>query len=166
MIRRSLIMMHRARVARLLLFAGTAVLIACTQTQEGQPPVYPVKGIVLYQGKPITGGTVVFERDGGEPADPTSPQASGPLRATGRIEADGSFGLRAFPGAEGVPEGQYKVGISSVPPRSEGNLLDAAASAKRGNPDVLRGRYSDPRTSGLRARVVKDQDNRPRFDLK
>jgi hypothetical protein len=142
MIRRSLFLVHRARGGRLMFFAGTTAFLACSQTPEGQPAVYPVKGVVLYQGKPITGGTVVFERDGGDPVDPTSPQSNGPLRATGRIEADGSFGLTAFAGAEGVPEGQYTVGISSVPGRSEGNLFEAAASAKKGNPDVLRGRYS------------------------
>jgi hypothetical protein len=166
MICRSLFLSDFGRTGRVILIAGTAALLACSQAPESLPPVYPIKGRVLYKGKPITGGTVVFERVGSDPPESKSTQGSGPLRATGRIAADGSFGLRAFPGTEGVPEGQYKVGVSSIPPRSEGNLLDAAASAQKGNPDVLRGRYADPRTSGLRARVVKDQANEPTFDLK
>jgi hypothetical protein len=166
MIRRSFFLGDLGRASRLMLLASTATLLACSQTPEGRPPVYPIKGKVLYKGKPITGGTVVFERDGGDPPESKAIPGSGPFRATGRIEADGSFGLQAFPDAEGVPAGWYKVGISSIPPRSEGNLLDAAASAQKGNPDVLRGRYADPKTSGLRAQVVKDQANEPRFDLK
>jgi len=64
-----------------------------------------------------------------------------------------------------VPEGKYKVGISSIPPRTEANLFDSAPSAKKGNPDVLRGKYSDPKNSGLRAEVFKDQTNEPTFTL-
>jgi hypothetical protein len=53
-----------------------------------------------------------------------------------------------------------------MPPRSEANILDAAGSAKKGNPDILRGRYADPNTSGLRAQVSKDEANAPTFELK
>jgi hypothetical protein len=125
-----------------------------------------VKGKVLYKGAPISSGVVLFELEGGDPPSSSSVQTGGPLRATGDIEADGSFRLIAYQGAEGVPAGNYKVGISSVPPRSEGNILEAAASAKKGNPDVLKGRFADPKTSGLHAQVFKDQVNEPIFDLK
>jgi hypothetical protein len=120
---------------------------------------------VLLKGKPISGGVVVYVQEGGDP--PTSSNASekGPVRATGRIETDGSFRLMAFPGAEGVPAGHYRVGISSVPARTEANLFDSAGSIKKGNPDVLRGRFADPERSGLRAQVFEDKPNEPTFDL-
>jgi len=159
----------RGRTGRVILRAGVAALVvssACSQAPEGQPPVYPIKGKVLYKGKPVTGGTVVFELAGGDTPESKATRGAAPFRATGRIEADGSFGLRAFPGIEGVPAGRYKVGISSIPPRFEGNLFDHAASAQKGNPDVLHGRYADPRTSGLQAQVDRDRANEPTFDLK
>jgi len=61
----------------------------------------------------------------------------------------------------------YQVGISSTPPHSEGNLFSEKAGPKsKGNPDVLRGRYADPRSSGLTA-VVKEQPNEfAPYDLK
>jgi len=154
------------RSARLSLSVFVAGLLGCGLTPSGQPRVYPVRGKVLFQGRPVTGGVVIYELESGHSAELKSSERNGPLRGTGRIEADGSFRLMAFPGAEGVPAGSYKVGISSLPPRTEANLLEAAASAKKGNPDVLRGRYADPGTSGLHDQVAEDRANEPTFDLK
>jgi hypothetical protein len=167
MIRRPCFYRRRGRVERLMIALLTAASLACTHWPgDDHPPVYPVKGKVLYKGHPIVGGVVVYEFDEGEAQGPATSAGRGSLRATGRIEPDGSFRLVAFPGAEGVPEGRYRVGISSMPPRTEGGILDSARSATKGNPDVLRGRYADPKTSGLHAEVVKDAANEPTFDLK
>jgi hypothetical protein len=166
MIRPPSLYARRSRTGRLLIAMVVAASLACKESTGDHPPVYAVKGKVLHKGKPITGGTVVYELDEGDAKGSPAPPGSGPLRATGRIEPDGTFRLMAFSGTEGVPEGHYKVGISSMPPRTEGSLLDSAQTAKKGNPDVLRGRYADPKTSGLRAEVVKDQANEPTFDLK
>jgi hypothetical protein len=128
--------------------------------------LYPVKGKVTYQGKPITGGSVIYELEGGAEAKgfPSEPRA-GPFRVTGGLRADGTFRLWAFPGVEGMPEGHYKVGITSRPGRTEVGIFDAAPKIKQGNPDVLGGRYSDPKTSGLRDEVVKGRPNEPSFEL-
>jgi hypothetical protein len=156
---------RRPRVEIVMLLA-VATLVSARSFSEDHPPIYPIKGKVLFKGKPISGGTVVFELDGGSaPAASKDNPAGGPLRATGRIEPDGSFRLMAFSGTEGVPEGNYKVGISSIPPRTEANLFDSAALARKSNPDVLQGKYSDPKNSGLRAEVSKDQTNEPTFNL-
>jgi hypothetical protein len=47
------------------------------------------------QGKPITGGVLVFELEAGEPSSSSKDQLSGPLRATVRIRDDGKFHLQA-----------------------------------------------------------------------
>jgi hypothetical protein len=131
------------------------------------PPVYPVKGKVTYKGKPITEGSVIYELEGGGDAKGSSAAGpwAGPFRVSGRIEADGTFQLWAFPGVEGMPEGHYKVGISSRRGRTESAILEAGPNVKKGNQDVLRGRYSDPKTSGLRDEVVRDRPNEPSFEL-
>jgi hypothetical protein len=149
-----------------LSFGALLLMFGCGLTVPDHPPVYSVKGKVLYKGKPVSSGVVLFELEGSDPTSSTSAIAGGPLSATGRIEPDGSFQLIAYQGTEEVPAGQYKVGVSSVPARTESNIFDSAASVKKGNPDVLRGRYSDPKTSGLRTEVLKDQTNEPTFDLK
>jgi len=156
----------RSRRLAPLGFAAGFGLIGCGLAATGQPPVYPVKGKVLFHGKPVTGGVVTYELEGGNSPEQKPAGSPNPLRATGRIEPDGSFSLVAFSGAEGVPAGKYKVGISSLPPRTEGNLFEAAKSATKGNPDVLKGRFADPKTSGLSAQVADDHANQPTFDLK
>jgi hypothetical protein len=166
MIRRPICHPRRGRAGRLALAISTAVSLACAPTGD-HPPVYPVKGKVTYKGQPITGGSVLYELEGGGEAkgSPAEPGA-GPLRVTGRIQADGTFQLRAFPDVEGMPEGRYKIGITSRLGRSEVGIFDAASKIKKGDPDVLHGRYADPKTSGLKAEVVKDRPNEPTFDLK
>jgi hypothetical protein len=149
------------------LAAATAAVawLACAPTGD-HAPVYPVKGKVTYKGKPITDGYVIYELEGGGEAKGSAAEpGAGPLRVTGRIQADGTFQLRAFPGVEGMPEGHYKVGITSRAGRTEVGIFDAGRKIKKGNSDVLRGRYSDPKTSGLRGEVVKDRPNEPSFDL-
>jgi hypothetical protein len=157
---------RRAGAMRLAAMIAAVACLSCGPT-GGHPPVYPVKGKVSYKGKPVTEGYVVYELEGGGEAkgSPTEPGA-GPLRGTGQIRADGTFELRAFPGVEGMPEGHYKVGITSRPGRSKAGIFGAGSQIKKGNPDVLRGRYSDPKTSGLTGEVAKDRPNEPSFDLK
>ena len=156
---------RRARATRLAVAIASLAWLACAPTGD-HPPVYPVKGKVTYKGKPITGGSVIYELEGGgEVKGPPPEPGAGPLRATGRIQADGTFQLRAFPGVEGMPEGHYKVGISSRKGRSEGGILDVGPNVKKANQDVLRGRYADPKTSGLKDEVVKNRPNEPSFNL-
>ncbi len=98
---------------------ATVAWLACAPAGD-HPPVYPVKGKVMYKGKPITEGTVIYELEGGGEAKGSPPEpGAGPLRVTGRIQADGTFRLWAFPGVEGMPEGHYKVGVTSRRGRTE-----------------------------------------------
>jgi hypothetical protein len=153
------------RVAWLAAVIFALSLIGCTQSRD-HPPVYPVHGKVTYKGKPITGGTVLYELEGGGEAKGAAGEpGAGPLRASGRIQTDGTFQLQAFPGVDGLPEGHYKVGITSRLGRTEVGIFDPESKIKKGNPDVLRGRYTDPKTSGLRDEVVKDRPNEPSFNL-
>ena len=64
-------------------------LSACLGCAEPGPTLVEVRGKVTYQGKPVTVGTIVC----------TPQPGSGGLNrpATGKIESDGSFELRALP---------------------------------------------------------------------
>ncbi len=142
-------LVRSARRRRILLAATLFVAVpGCGSSRDLN--LLPVNGRVLYKGKPLTGGVVLFEREGDQSAASDGSGTSGPLRATGQIQADGRFQLNAFEGALGVPQGRYRVGVSSVPPRTEANIFGGTAVVKKGDPDVLRGRYIDPKTSGLR----------------
>jgi hypothetical protein len=150
---------------RLLLLAGLISACACSNSFEDHPPVYPVKGKVLVKGKPMTGGTIIFElaEDGSDV--PKSP-SGGPFRVTGKINNEGGFNLVAYPGEEGIPAGSYKVGILATQGRSEGGLFDKKAIVtNKGRSAVSSNQYADPKTSGLTAEVSKEKPNEPQFEL-
>lgn len=71
----------------------------------------PVKGSVLYKGKPLSGGSVRFEpEDGGR-------------EAAGNIEQDGSFTLTTFQSADGAVAGKHRVAVD--PPADKPKSLPA-----------------------------------------
>ncbi len=165
MIRKALLRSGRVDWLRLSLFAGTILLPACSNSLEDHPPLYPVKGKVILDGKPMTGGTIIFEYSGGG-ADAPKGTGGGPFRVTSRIK-DGTFNLIGYAGSEGMPEGNYKVGISPTQGRSEDNLFGREVVVpKKGKSTVSVSRYADPKTSGLTSKVSKDGPNEPIFDLK
>jgi hypothetical protein len=166
MIRRTSLQFRQFLWLRLLLLAGTILVSACSDSFEDHPPVYPVKGKVIVKGKPMSGGTIIFEYVG-EGSDAPKGPPGGPFRATGKIDNEGTFNLSAYVGSEGMPAGDYKVGISARQGRSESNLFDRqSAPPKKVNTAVSGNQYADPKTSGLTAQVSNDKPNEPVFDLK
>jgi hypothetical protein len=165
MIRKALLQSGRVNRLRLLLIAGTILLPACSNLLEDHPPLYPVKGKVNLESKPLPGGTIIFEYSG-DGADAPKGTGGGPFRVTSKIK-DGTFRLVGYAGSEGMPAGNYKVGISTTQGRSEENLFGREVVVpKKGKSAVSVGQYADPKTSGLTARVSKDEPNVPVFDLK
>ncbi len=155
--------MHRTW---LLLLAGTICLPACNDSLEEHPPLYPVIGKVIRNGQPMAGGTIIFEYAGKDGPDAPKGVSGGPFRATAKIK-DGSFNLIGYAGAEGMPAGNYKVGISPLRGHSESGLFDKGrAMPTKGKPALPVDQYADPKTSGLTAEVFKDKPNEPVFELK
>jgi hypothetical protein len=61
--------------------------------------VYPVKGLVSFEGKPMKGGgTIVFQ-----------PTGSGGKAASGEIAADGTYTLTTFQPGDGAMPGDFRV---------------------------------------------------------
>jgi hypothetical protein len=93
----------------------------------------PVSGQVLYRGRPLAGGTIVFTPDperGGR----------GPL-ALGEIDADGRYTLRTGDQPGAVP-GWHRVTVAAA---------DSEAALPR--------RYRDPDLAGLERQVLAGQAN-------
>jgi hypothetical protein len=155
----------RLRVCVLLVIA--AATIACNQAAPERVPVYPTKGKVLYKGSPLPGALVILEPVEATAGGTGSARIAGQLRATGRTGPDGSFQLRTYQGNDGAPAGTYLVGVSSVPQKSDGSLFSSDPVVKsKSNPDVLRGRYADPKTSGLKVEIKAQDNELPPFDLR
>jgi hypothetical protein len=106
--------------------------------------VFPVTGEVRLGGKPAENALVVFH--------PATGDLPGGLRPSGRTGADGKFCLSTYESGDGAPVGEYRVTISlPKPPAGPNPDLDLA-------PDRLKGRYANPATSKLHARI-EDQEN-------
>ena len=87
------------RSSWLLAFAGMAAIFAFGSGCKQTPRVVPVAGKVLYNGKPLPFGSVMFQPDQGQ-------------AAVGDIQADGSFKLSSYGPDDGAVPGKHKVSVS------------------------------------------------------
>ena len=134
------------------------MLVMLTGCGPDREPVYPVRGQVLYQGKPAEHAFVVFHpKDASEEAQK--------LRPHGRADSDGCFHLTTFTQGDGAPAGGYNVTIvlPGPPPGTDPNDLDPETAML--GPDVLEGRYGNAATTPLTATVAKGKNNLPPFEL-
>jgi hypothetical protein len=126
------------------------------------PAVEMVEGIVLLDGQPVEGATVLFSPESGGPA--------GGLPAAGRTGADGAFRLNAAGGAKfgaGTKIGDYVVTVTKqdhdpVPPPDPDKPPSGPPNVKVW--DVLPVVYRHAITTPLRA-TVKTGRNTYRFEL-
>jgi hypothetical protein len=133
--------------------------LACSSCNRGKTP-YPVRMQVFFAGQPATGALVVLH-----PVDDTSPAA---IRPSGYVDADGGLKLMSYNAAtrttgDGAPAGEYIVTIAWLPVDVKEYLSKHPTSQL---PDKLQGRYSQPDSSTLRAKVLPQPTELPRIDLK
>jgi len=79
-----------------------AMFLGCHQKTETLPTLYPVTGIVLDHGKPVTGGHVRFSLEDSQEA----------LIVESPVSKEGKFELTTMKGrtkAAGAPEGTYRI---------------------------------------------------------
>ncbi|MDC0935389.1 hypothetical protein OAS39_03805 [Pirellulales bacterium] len=120
-------------------------------------PTVPVQGRVMWQGKPLTDGTVVFQPREIAKGLPRRP-------ATGQVGKDGSYQLTSFEKGDGAVPGEYLVTIfsySSEPSDSDDDLNVGRYVW------AIPERFGDPSRSGLTATVADGADvEECNFDLK
>lgn len=112
------------------------------------PPVYPVRGRVLYQGKPAKQALVVFHPVGGH---------AGAVKARGQVAEDGSFTLSTFGVGDGAPAGDYRVTVE---------LWLSSGKGDEGPVSRLPARYGRPEQSGLTATVAAGPTELKPFQLR
>jgi hypothetical protein len=127
--------------------ALVAVLLAgCAKSTR--KPVFPARGQVFIDGKPVAGATVFFV-----PVE-IDPDGIAPFGVT---DATGAFTLTTYLTFDGAPAGEYVVTIRAPgPPRS---------TDEEQGPDRLKGRYNDATKPKLRATIEKKPNEIPPFQL-
>lgn len=156
---------HRAAFTTLFLVIVAIGFTGCGRRVDDKwtrmrPPVYPVTGVVEYEGEPLSGAVVTFLSGKDDGSDPNAQMAYGQSDSSGR------FRLHRFPEYEGAVAGDYRVSVTKV------EYIDTTPL----NPDperdyppleksVLPDRYRDGKTSGLTATVTAEGPNEFRFVL-
>jgi hypothetical protein len=139
-----------ARVRPAFAIVVMALLASCSREQT----LYPVTGRVLFAGKPTPGATVVFHPLGSGDAK----SATRTPMPTGEVQPDGSFTLKTHPHGDGAPPGEYQVAIVWLDNNRKGE--DGTIFNR------LPGRYANPQTSGLTARVNAGLTELQPFEMK
>jgi hypothetical protein len=129
-----------AFVARFFVAAFLLVSASCSESSS-HLTVVPVKGKVMYQGKPLEGAHVIMSRVA--EATPLT-EAEKKLFPQGVTREDGTFQLTSYTRNDGAPPGRYTVGVMK---QGEGTASDDKVN-------LIPGHYASPKTSGLIA-IVK-----------
>ena len=132
-------------------FVAAAVFGLASCRRADHEPVYPVTGKVFYKGKPAEWARVTLfslsDRDSKKP------------RPGAQVGSNGEFRLSTYVSYDGAPAGRYAVTIVYPSPTQKENDENVG-------PDLLQGRYADPKTTPLRAEVKEGENRLEPFDLK
>ncbi len=123
--------------AGLLCVAIAVCCLAAGCSQDSGPQTFPLKGKVLFEGVPVTNGTVRYA-----PTD----AAKGRM-ALGKIGKEGEFTLSTFKSGDGVLPGAYSISITAfiIPEDATQQQIEKEYF----NEPAIPKKYFDTKTSGL-----------------
>jgi hypothetical protein len=128
--------MNKQRLALALTLALPAVLGTSCGPRIAHKPLYPVRGQVLFEGRPANRALVVLH-----PLNDPSPEA---VRPRGQVGEDGLFTLSTYGTKDGAPSGAYRVTVE---------LWLSTGKGDEGPTSRLPAKYANPEKSGLTATV-------------
>ena len=146
-----------------LMIALTAIIVGCGESENVE--VFPARGIVKFDGKPMTGGGAIS-------LVPVVSQNG--KNAGGIINADGTFVLTTYEDGDGAMTGSFRViinqstsqepdygGDSDAPGKAAVKAVQTVTSA-----DIIPTIYSDPVSSPVEVKIEACELNELTIDLK
>jgi hypothetical protein len=128
-----------------------AFAIGFTSCRRGDSrPVYAAGGKVFFKGKPAEWAAVTLV--------PLSDSDSKKPKPGGQVQEDGTFRLSTYASFDGAPPGQYAVTIVYPSPARK-------VDGENTGPDLLNGRYADPKITPLRAEIKQAINELGPFEL-
>ena len=135
----------RSSVHHLGLLVGF-FLAGCSNSHEER--VYPARGQVLLENRPLAEAFVVLHRLDTEGRN-----------LTARTDAMGRFELTTYSPGDGAPAGRYAATVEFR------ELVQEGDEPMRSGRNLLPARYADPATSGLRCEVRAGVNQWPAWKL-
>jgi hypothetical protein len=136
-------------VACLLLGASLFCCVSCKH--DARKPVYPVVGKVLFRGTPAEGATVTLH--------PLEVDLLKTPKPGAQVQKNGEFRLSTYQSYDGAPPGRYAVTIVYPSPERKENDENVG-------PDLLQGRYADPKTTPLKVEIKEQTNDLATFNVK
>ncbi len=136
---------QRSPAVAVALILLAPLVSGCGSSEPPRPPVFPVSGQVIVNGRPAAGAYVVFHPKAAESGTP-SPQAY--------ADKQGNFAVSTFSQQDGAPAGEYAVTVVLEP------MVKVGDEFERGK-NVLPPKYSNPTTTTVVARVAEGQNSVP-----
>jgi hypothetical protein len=136
---------------RVAFFFSLVLLLGCSKAN----PNIPIKGKVIVAGKPASGALLIFLKGTGVDSVSGSAMAA----------EDGTFSVESSM-KNGLPPGSYSVAITwpdTSIKLTPGQIMQGARPED--GPDLLKGKYSDHKTSNLRVEVNAGMTEIPTFEL-
>lgn len=133
------------RILLCMLLPVCLSVYGCGSGLDDAPDVAQVTGTVMWKGKPLEEGTIVFH-------PPEGRSASGIIKAGEIVE------VTTTNKGDGAPVGDNKVTIFATKP-------DPKDSTGMGTISLIPVRYNDIRKSGLKATIKENEMNKVAFDL-
>lgn len=122
--------------------------------EDNRPARVPVSGTISYNNAPVAGATVIF-----------SPVITSGKAASGVTDSSGRYTLTSYGNEDGAVPGDYEVMVMKVKTK-QSQVVDVdnpayqappAVDAKTPAPEsLIPQKYSNPKTSGLRATVPSE----------
>ncbi len=119
---------------------------------QGKLPVFPVKGTLLLDGKPLVNATLVFH-----PLTPFAKDAS-QILPRGRTNEEGAFSLTTYSDNDGAPAGKYRITVSYRGVHQNHRTNE--------EPELLPAAYRNPRATLLRAEVQEGENDLAALEIK
>lgn len=135
------------------------LILGCGGDSSYKPTVavFPARGKLEYQGKPLAGVTLIFN-----PVDENQkikPQAT--------TDAEGNFAATTFSTGDGAPEGEFIITLVAKSEESDSAREDGEATGRNNSKKLkLPVKFQNPATSTLRVKAGKSQPDLGTLEIK
>lgn len=132
-------------------FLAVAVMsfVGCGEASLEKVPVFPAKGTITYQGKPIPGAMITLH--------PVTPVENVPTPRA-NVAKDGTFSVKTYGTEEGAPEGDYKLTVLWYKPIYNGPDFTSG-------PNVIPQKFTKPETTDIQVKIASGQNDLPAIKL-